>query len=122
MKKIIISSALAALCIIAFGCASIKRLEATADAIHEGLVAGLSSSNHFDAIPWSFPGKPLGPYTKLGGLTASVTDGPDSGRTYVFFLGKSRETKDWEVFSSMKWQDGKWELVPVTLPQAPRKK
>jgi hypothetical protein len=92
-------------------------LDATRDAIDRGLVEGLSTSNHFTAVPWSFPSKPLGPYSELGGLTAQVTNGPDSGRTYVFYLGKSRQTKGWEVFSSMVWRDGKWQPVAVKLPE-----
>ena len=119
MNRTLIIS-LGALCVT--GCSSLNRGQATRDAIDKGLVGGLSASNHFNATVWSFPAKPLGPYTKLGGLTACVTNSPDSGRTFVFYLGKSRETKDWEVFASMIWQDGKWEPVPVTLPHGAKQR
>ncbi len=102
------------------GCAGLHRMEATRDSIDKGLVQGIAPSSHFDAIPWSFPSKPLGPYSKLGGLTAYFTNGPDGGHTYVFYLGKSRQTKEWEVFASMIYMDGKWEPVPVRLPQEVR--
>jgi hypothetical protein len=104
------------LCVL--GCSSLSRLEATRDAVDQGLVEGLCATNHFDAVPWSFPSKPLGPYRKLGGLIAHVTNGPNTNDAYVFFLGKSRETGKWEVFSSMVWRDGKWEPVPVKFPQS----
>lgn len=100
------------------GCSSVSRLQATREAVDKGLVEGLSATNQFVAVPWSFPSKPLGPYSELGGLTAQVTNGPESGCTYVFYLGKSRETKSWEVFSSMVWRDGKWQPVAVKLPEA----
>ena len=99
------------------GCSGLGRLTATRSAVDRGWIEGLSVTNHFIAVPWSFPSKPLGPYTKLSGLTTQVTNGPDTGQTYVFYLGKSRETKKWEVFSSMVWRDGKWEPVPVRIPQ-----
>ncbi len=102
------------------GCTSIHRLEATRDAVDKGLVEGIPPSSRFEAIPWSMPAKPLGPYSKLGGLTAYFTNAPDGGRTYVFYLGKSRQTKEWEVFASMMYRDGKWEPVPVKLPGATR--
>ena len=115
MKRILIVC-LGAWCVA--GCSSVNRAEATKAAIDKGLVQGIPASSHLKAIIWGFPGKPPGPYGKLGGLTAFITtNGPDSARTYVFYLGKSRETKDWEVFASMVWKDGKWEPVPVKLPQ-----
>ena len=100
----------------AAGCSSLSRMQATRDAVDKGLVEGLCASNHFVAVPWSFPSKPLGPYSELGGVTAQVTNGPDGGHTYVFYLGKSRQTKNWEVFSSMVWRDGQWQPVAVRLP------
>jgi len=114
MKRILIVC-LGAWCVA--GCSSINRAEATKAAIDKGLVQGIPASSHLNAIVWGFPGKPPGPYGKLGGLTAFIPNGPDSADTYVFYLGKSRETKDWEVFASMVWKDGKWEPVPVKLPQ-----
>ena len=108
---------LGALCLT--GCSGINKMEATRQAIDKGLVEGLSATNHdFIATVWSFPGKRLGPYYKLGGLEAIVTNSPGVAHTYVFYMGKSRETGHWELFSSMKYDHGKWEPVQVRLPQA----
>jgi hypothetical protein len=46
--------------ILVAGCASLDRMQATQDAIDKGWVEGLGSSNHLDAIVWSFPAEPLG--------------------------------------------------------------
>jgi hypothetical protein len=112
MKPLIASLAVAIACALSGGCVTKDPdLPLIAQTFQE------KHPEYLDAIPWSFPAKPLGPYSKLGGLTAYFTNAPDGGRTYVFYLGKSRQTKEWEVFASMMYRDGKWEPVPVKLPQ-----
>ena len=100
------------------GCASVNRMHATSDAIDKGLIEGLSATNKYKAAVWGFPGKPLGPYTKLGGLTLWLTDDPHAPVFYAVYLGKSRETRRWEVFASMVGRDGKWQPVPVKAAAA----
>ena len=104
--------------LVGAGCASLDRMKATHDAVHAGLINGLNESNQFSAIVWSWPSKPWGPYAKLDGLYATITNGPYCGHHAVFFLGKSYKTKEWEVFSTLVWDEGKWKPLPVTLPDS----
>lgn len=83
-----------AVCTVGVGCSSVERFEAVRDAVQDGLVDGLSASNHMDSIVGSFPSIPSGHYSKLRSLTGTTTDNPTNEQTYVFFLGKSRETKN----------------------------
>ncbi len=106
--------------LLSAGCASLDRMQATQDAVDNGLIDGLSATNQFTAAVWTFPGKPLAQYTKLGGVTAWVTNASGTASTYAFYLGKSRETKKWEVFATTVWRDGRWEPVSVKLPEARR--
>ena len=103
--------------LVVAGCSSIDRVHATRDAVHAGLIDGLNESNTFSSIAWSWPTKPLGPYTKLDGIYATITNGPYYGHRVVFFLGKSYKTKEWEVFSTLLWDEGKWKPLSVTLPE-----
>ena len=109
---------LAGIVLVGAGCASMDRVSATRDAVHAGLIDGLNESNQFSAIVWSWPSKPWGPYAKLDGLYATITNGPYSGHQAVFFLGKSHKTKEWEVFSTLLWDEGKWRPLSVTLPES----
>lgn len=104
------------LCVIGTGCSSLERFDAVADAVQGGRVSGLSASNHMNSVVWSFPHMGSGPYSKIRSLEATTTDNPTNEQTYVFFVGKSRDTGRWEVFSSMLWKDEHWEPVAVALP------
>ncbi|UCG46816.1 MAG: hypothetical protein JSU94_15095 [Phycisphaerales bacterium] len=50
-------------------------------------------------------------------LNVRVTQGSYKGLNATFFLGKSRQTGEWEVFSAMVEKDGKWESLPVRLTE-----
>ena len=104
------------------GCASLARMEATEAAINNNLIEGVSSTNKFYSIPWKFPGQPWGRvYSDIGGVESWITEGPLKGRYVVFFLGKSRVSKEWEVFATQMWGDGKYEVLPVKLPEYKKK-
>lgn len=107
-------------CTFAAGCSGIHRMETVQDAIDRGFISGLSS-NQFSAVVWSVPRMPAGPYSKIDYLPGTIEESPTNKTDYVFFFGKSGETKTWEVFSCMKWRDGHWEFVPVKLPDVPKK-
>lgn len=94
-----------------------NRLNATRKAVDNGLIGGLNESNKFTGITWRFPNPPLGPYTEVTGIEAKITEGPRSGGVVVFYLGKSWRTKEWEVFSALINEDGKWKPLLVELPQ-----
>jgi hypothetical protein len=84
----------------------------------QGRIEGLSASNKLEAVVWSVPDVTMGPYSTLGGTVVTATNNTGTNSYYVFYLGRSRETKTWEVFAAMEWRDGKWVLVPVKLPQS----
>ena len=108
---------LAGMILLVTGCASVNRLDAARNAVDAGLIDGLDNSSQFSAMVWSWPAKPWGPYSDIGGFTATVTNGTYCGHYLTFFLGRSRSTKQWEVFSTFTWEDGKWKALPVTLPE-----
>ena len=116
-KLSILGLGLAVICVIATGCAGIKRMEAVKDAMDRGLISGLSSSNHLSAIVWSFPQMPSGPYSKIDSMPVTIKSGSTNEDAYVFFFGRSDKAQSWEVFSCMKWQANQWQLIPVTLPR-----
>ena len=101
------------------GCSFTHKMKATEDAIKAGRIEGLALSNdtHVVFTTWSWPSKPLGPYSKIAGFTGYKPEGTNAGPTYVFYLGKSRERKTWEVFAAMVWEGGKWKPVGVQLPE-----
>jgi hypothetical protein len=118
MKHIILSVALASVCTLAAGCAAMNRVQDVSDAIHHGYVSGLSATNHFNTIIWSLPSVPSGPYSEITSLTATELGSATNKPVYVFLLGKSLRTKDWEVFCCTTWREDHWDYVPVTLPPA----
>ena len=100
------------------GCAFVHKMDATQKAIDAGRIEGLSlpSDAYMDFTTWSWPDKALGPYCKIAGFQGHAHRGTNDGPTYVFYLGKSRERKKWEVFAAMVWEDGKWKPVAVKSP------
>jgi hypothetical protein len=114
MKRLL----LACLVLCLAGCAGVRRFKAVHDAVNQGRIEGLSASNKLEAIVWGVPDVTMGPYSTWGGTMATTTNSAGTNCYYVFYLGRSRETKTWEVFAAMEWRDGKWVLVPVKLPQS----
>jgi hypothetical protein len=102
------------------GCMSAgTKIDATRKAVDDHLIQGLTESNKFDSIVWFFPGgdMPVWIYSDISSIASHITDGPEKGRSIVFFLGKSRISKEWEVFAAQIWKNGNWELCPVKLPE-----
>ena len=99
----------------ACGCASSKQNDAVFKAIHGGLINGIDTDAQLETIPWSFPSTYMGPYTDIHGFSGTITNDPTSCRRVILFVGKVRETKDWEVFSALLWTNGEWVTLPVTL-------
>ncbi len=102
------------------GCMSAgAKMDATRKAVDNHLIQGLTESNKFDCIVWLFPGgDPSGwIYSDVSSIASHIKDGPEKGRSVVFFIGKSRISKEWEVFSAQMWRNGKWELLSVKLPE-----
>ncbi len=124
MKIFNLSAGLLGVCALAAGCSSIYQAEAVYNAIGEGYVSGLSKTNHFDSIVWSFPSAPpIKQYSKISSLTAYVSGGTTNSHShaYVFLLGKSSTNSEWEVFGCTTWTNHHWEYVPVTLPHVSSK-
>lgn len=102
------------------GCMSTgAKMDATRKAVDNHLIQGLTESNKFDGIVWLFPGgEPWNwIYSDVSSIASNITDGPEKGRSVVFFLGKSRISKEWEVFAAQMQKNGKWENLPVKLPE-----
>jgi hypothetical protein len=103
--------------LIVVGCARIQQLDPVTEAVKGGKVAGLPASSNYVVVGtvWSLPKLPSGPYSRISSLPVTVQKGTTNEGWYVFFCGKSEETKAWEIFSCMKWQTNSWQSVPVTL-------
>jgi hypothetical protein len=99
------------------GCAAFHKMDAANQAAKAGLIDGLSGSNHLAFTTWSWPSKPLGPYSKVAGFEAVTFGGTNAPQRYTFYLGKSRERRVWEVFAAMAWDGDKWKPVAVKLPE-----
>jgi hypothetical protein len=122
MKIFNLSIGLAGVCALAAGCTAMNQAASVSDDISHGYVSGLSHTNRFTTIVWSFPSTPpIGPYDKISVLTGYMYGRPTNSYTYVFLLGKSSTNKEWEVFGCTTWTNRHWEYVPVTLPQASSK-
>ena len=94
-----------------------EKIDASRLAVDSGLIEGLGEKNQFVGIPWRLPGPPLGPYSKVEGIESKITEGPNTGADVTFYLGKSKISKKWEVFSVLMKKYGEsWKPVPVTLP------
>lgn len=122
-KAFILGLSLTVGCGFATGCSGLGKAYAVNDAVGRGMISGLVASNscNMKALVWGFPALPSGPYSKIGSLPVVVWEGPTNKDWYVFFCGKSEETKAWQVFSGMKWQEDHWEPVSVTLPRSQKK-
>ena len=121
MKLINLALSLVVLCVLFSGCSSINKAETVSEAIGHGYVSGLSQTNRFISVIWSTPSVSVGPYSKIDSLTAFLPVGPTNSQAYIFLLGKSSRTKDWEVFSCTTWTNHQWQYVPVTRPPIPGK-
>jgi hypothetical protein len=97
------------------GCSGLDRWQAVREAVDAGLVDGLTATNHGGAIVWS--SSKVGPYSKLAELPIHVDDAQASERFYVFYMGKSRQTKEWNILKCVMWHDGGWEDVSVKQKQ-----
>ena len=96
MRKSVVAISLA---VCLSGCALLDKIEAIGQDVDQGRVQGMTEENEF---AYSIPNFHKGPYR---GLNAT------------FFLGKSRESGQWEVFYAMVEKDGKWESIPVKLTE-----
>ena len=112
MKTIFILIAAILIC----GCAAPKQTAAVRNAVQNGLITGVDSTAKFETIPWAFPSTYMGPYTDIHGFVGTMTNDPSAYRQMIFFVGKVRDTKEWEVFSALIWANGEWKTLPVMLP------
>jgi len=120
MKKTnscILSFAVSLLSLIVVGCARMQQIDPVTEAVKAGRVSGLTASSNYFVVAtvWSMPSLPSGPYSRISSLPVTVQKGTTNEGWYVFFCGKSQETKAWEIFSCMKWQSNSWQQVPVKL-------
>ncbi len=111
MKK---SAVITSLAVCLSGCATLEKIEAIDQGVDQGRIQGMTEENKF---AYSVPDFHKGPYAGVEDLNVKVTEGPYKGLNATFFLGKSRQTGEWEVFSAMVEKDGKWESLPVRLTE-----
>ncbi len=120
-----VSVAISLASLILAGCAGMQQLDNITDAVKEGKVSGLPASTNYvvGGTVWSLsiPKHPTGPYSKISSQEIVVQKGTTNEGLYVFFCGKSYQTKAWEIFSCMKWKTNSWQPVPVSLDKTPIK-
>jgi hypothetical protein len=112
--KIII--ALIAAATLLAGCATSHKMKVIQHAVDAGRIQGMDKGTKFQytfGIPLGMSGTHPGPYRSLDDFNVKVETGKYMGKNATFFLGKSRETDEWEVFSVMVEEDGKWRAIPL---------
>ena len=116
MNRLIPVLGLTTLCCALVGCTTFHQMDAMKDAIDHGYISGLTASNRWSASVWRFPPNAGLPYSETEGIPLTVQMSPTDFDYYAFYLGKSTKSKKWEVFSALRWRDGRWEPVTVRLP------
>jgi len=97
------------------GCTTLDKIDVIDQDVDQGYVQGMTEENKF---AYSIPNFHKGPYTGIDDVNVKVIEGPYKGMNATFFLGKSRENGEWEVFFVMIMkQDGKWKSLPVKLTE-----
>jgi hypothetical protein len=110
---------LIAVVLLSCGCAlkdKVNAIRTTADAEQ---IAGMDNDTQFSwginlSVPAVLSDTHPGPYCSIDDFNVKVHTGKYTGQNATFFLGKSRETGTWEVFSVMVKKEGKWEAIPLT--------
>jgi hypothetical protein len=115
-KRLSLPLGLVTLLCVGVGCSSFHLADTARDAIDRGYISGLSASNHLSATVFTIPLDACLPYSDVESLRVEDRESSTNTDYYTFYMGKSRISKKWEVFSVLKWQSGRWELVPVKLP------
>ena len=108
------SAVVISLAVCLSGCAILDKIEAIGQDVDQGRVQGMTEENEF---AYSIPNFHKGPYRGIDDVNVRVVKGPYRGLNATFFLGKSRESGQWEVFYAMVEKDGKWESLPVKLTE-----
>jgi len=113
---------LIAVVLLSSGCALIDKVNAIRTAADAEQIAGMPKDTEFIwalrmSIPTILSDTHPGPYRSIDDFNVIVHTGKYAGQKATFFLGKSRETGTWEVFSVMVEKEGKWEAVPLTRSQ-----
>ena len=113
---------LIAVVLLSSGCALIDKVNAIRGAADAEQIAGMDKDTEFIwalrmSIPTILSDTHPGPYRSIDDLNVIVHTGKYMGQNATFFLGKSRETGTWEVFSVMVKKEGKWEAIPLARSQ-----
>ena len=105
------------------GCATTDKVDAIRKARDSGLIQGMDKDAQMSyvlgmGIPNGVSETHPGPYRSIDQMNVKVHTGLYAGKNATFFLGKSRKTGEWEVFSLMIQKDKAWALIPVQLNEA----
>ncbi len=93
------------------GCSTFDQANVLRQSIDRGDIEGMTKENKFSI---SFPKNyHRGPYSKIDGLNVAIKKGTYEGQNATFFLGKSRQNGEWEIFSVMVEKDGIWQHIPI---------
>jgi hypothetical protein len=100
------------------GCATGPKMYVIREAVDAGRIQEMDKETIFQysvgfGIPSGISGTHPGPYRSLDDVNVKAVTGKYMGKNATFFLGKSRETDQWEVFSVMVEEDGKWRAIPL---------
>lgn len=100
------------------GCSPTLKMNVIREAVDAGRIQEMDKETIFQysvgvGIPSGMSGTHPGPYRSLDDVNVKAVTGKYMGKNATFFLGKSRETDEWEVFSVMVEEDGKWRAIPL---------
>jgi hypothetical protein len=112
-----IMTALIAAAILLAGCATSHKMKVIRQTVDTGRIQGMDKGTTFQytfGITLGMSGTHPGPYRSLDDFNVKVETGKYMGKNATFFLGKSRETDEWEVFRVMVEEDGKWHVIPLS--------
>ena len=105
MKKmfpIILATAILAL---SSGCTIMPKGDALHKAANQETFKGLDKNTKFS---YSVPNDHSGPYSSIDQFNVIIDEGLYKDKNASAFIGKSRRTKKWEVFSVMMEENGNW--------------
>ncbi|MFH1080306.1 MAG: hypothetical protein V1766_08600 [Pseudomonadota bacterium] len=95
-------------------CAAPHQINVVREAVDTGRIQGMDKETEFSysfGIPYGATHP--GPYSSVDDIKVKVETGKFMGKNAIFFLGKSRATGQWEIFSAMVEEEGKWRSIPL---------
>ena len=93
------------LVILLSGCAMSSQMDSIRKVADQKQFQGIDKNTQFSV---SFPSAHSGPYKSVDQLNFIIEEGEHKGKNASALLVKSQKTGEWEVFSVMVEEDGRW--------------